>query len=277
MIPLSQTIIQADWDAPDNIRTLVTTRMGGYSLPPYKSFNLAMHVGDDPQIVEQNRKRLEELLPSEPKWLNQIHSSRIINAADIEPQPDADGSITAQKNIVSVVMTADCLPALICNRQGSAVAAVHAGWRGLLAGILEQGAEQLLKLSTCQKDEVLVWLGPAIGPNHFEVGDDVRQAFLARAQGRGQSHYESIERCFAKHTKTSDGQNKYLADIYQLARVRLSAIGVDNVSGGHYCTYSEADKFYSYRRDGVTGRMASMVWINQAEMQPELIKQQREQ
>ena len=262
MIPLSQTIIQADWDAPDNIRTLITTRMGGYSNPPYKSFNLAMHVGDDPQTVEQNRNRLGERLPSEPKWLNQIHSSRIIDAADIEPQPDADGSITTQKNTVSVVMTADCLPALICNRQGSAVAALHAGWRGLLEGILEQGAEQLLKLSACQKDEVLVWLGPAIGPNYFEVGEDVRQAFLARARNKGGYHYELIDQCFSEQTKTSDGQNKYLADIYQLARVRLSAIGVDNVSGGHYCTYSEADKFYSYRRDGVTGRMANMIWID---------------
>ena len=236
MIPLSQTIIQADWDAPNNIRTLITTRIGGYSLPPYKSFNLAMHVGDDPQTVEQNRKRLKELLPSEPVWLNQIHSRRIIDAADTVLQADADGSITAQKNIVSVVMTADCLPALICNRQGSAVAAVHAGWRGLLAGILEQGVEQLLTISTCQKEEVLVWLGPAIGPNHFEVGEDVRQAFLARARNKGRYHYELIDQCFSEHTKTSDGQNKCLADIYQLARVRLSAIGVDNVSGGHYCT-----------------------------------------
>ena len=261
MIPLSQTIIQADWDAPDNVRTLITTRMGGYSSPPYKSFNLAMHVGDDPLSVEQNRKRLKERLPSEPKWLNQIHSRRIIDAADTKLQADADGSITIQQNIVSVVMTADCLPALICNRQGSAVAALHAGWRGLLAGILEQGAEQLVKLSACRKEDVLVWLGPAIGPDYFEVGEDVRQAFLARAQARGQSHYESIDRCFAKYKKTPEGQNKYLADIYQLARVRLSAIGVDNVSGGHYCTYSEADKFYSYRRDGVTGRMASMIWI----------------
>ncbi len=261
MSTLSQMIIQADWDAPDNVRTLITTRVGGYSHPPYKSFNLAMHVGDDPQNVAQNRTKLKELLPSEPKWLNQIHSSRIIDAADTDPQLDADGSITTQKNIVSVVMTADCLPVLICNRQGSAVAAVHAGWRGLLEGIVEQAAEQLLKLSACQREDIRVWLGPAIGPNNFEVGEDVRQAFLAQARHRGGYHYELIDQCFSEHTKTSDGQNKYLADIYQLARVRLSATGVDNISGGHYCTYSEADKFYSYRRDGVTGRMASMIWI----------------
>ncbi len=262
MNPIAQTIIQADWGAPDNIRTLITTRLGGFSNLPYESFNLALHVGDDPQSVKQNRNRLQALLPSQPKWLNQIHSSRIIDAADPELQPDADGSIATQKNIVSVVMTADCLPVLICNRQGSAVAALHAGWRGLLEGILEQGAEQLLKLSACHKEDILVWLGPAIGPDYFEVGEEVRQAFLARAQARGRSHYELIDRCFVKHTKSSVGQNKYLADIYQLARVRLSATGVDNISGGHYCTYSEADKFYSYRRDGVTGRMASMIWID---------------
>ncbi len=263
MTSIRHSAIQADWQAPDNIRTLVTIRTGGCSQSPYNSFNLALHVGDDPAMVQKNRDKLQALLPSQPVWLNQIHSNRIINAAEDSQTSaaviDADGSITTQKNIVAVVMTADCLPALICTRQGSAVAAVHAGWRGLLDGILEQGVVQLLQASAANKEDILVWLGPAIGPNYFEVGEDVRQAFLQRDQWG--DPVAAINQCFIPLNKTASGQNKYLADIYQLARVRLSAVGIDNVSGGHYCTYSEADKFYSYRRDGVTGRMASMIWI----------------
>ncbi len=250
------SMFQADWDAPKTIRTLITTRAGGYSQPPYNSFNLAMHVGDEPQSVQKNRDILRQVLPAEPVWLNQIHSNRLVDAGQTTTPVDADGSFTKDKNTVSLVMTADCLPALICNRQGNAVAAVHAGWRGLLEGIVEQGVKQILAVSQCQPQDIMVWLGPAIGADYFEVGEDVRQLFLQRESGS-----DPIDLCFSPLMIAESGENKYLADIYQLARLRLSAIGVDNVSGGHYCTYSEADKFYSYRRDAVTGRMASMIWI----------------
>ncbi len=253
--------IQADWDAPDNIKTLITTRAGGNSQFPYESFNLALHVGDDPLAVARNRYKLRQQLPADPVWLNQIHSNRVIEAQAAAVDSNADGSYSCRKNTVAIVMTADCLPALICNRQGNAVAAIHAGWRGLLEGILEQGVEQLLKVSQCQNDDVMVWLGPAIGPENFEVGEDVRQLFLERAKTYPAEMLNKLKQCFTAINNPQQKNNKYLADIYQLARIRLSLIGVDNVSGGHYCTYSEQDKFYSYRRDGKTGRMASMIWL----------------
>lgn len=258
-------IIRPDWDAPANVRSLVTTRHGGCSQAPFESFNIAEHVGDKTQNVKKNRKLLTNLLPSEPIWLNQVHSNKVVDASFTVPGSDADGSYTIQANVVSVVMTADCLPVLICNRQGNAVAALHAGWRGLADGILEQGVKKLLQASQCTPRDLLIWLGPAIGPETFEVGEAVRQAFLRQALQHSsdstpelhQALRHSLRQCFIP----SDNQMKWFADIYQLARVRLALLGIENVSGGNYCTYSEQETFFSYRRDGKTGRMASLIWI----------------
>ena len=255
-------IIFPEWDAPDNIKSMQTTRLDGHSHPPFDCFNLAEHVADNIHNVRQNRQKLAKLLPTEPKWLNQIHSNTVVDASLSTPAMDADGSYTTQSNVVSVVMTADCLPVLICNRQGNGVAAIHAGWRGLLNGILEQGVNKLLDATDGKPEDILVWLGPAIGPEMFEVGDEVRQAFLDKALEGSYDHL-NIAKCFipsANETGTSI-ERKWLADIYQLARVRLSAIGVENFFGGTYCTYNENERFYSYRRDGKTGRMASLIWI----------------
>lgn len=248
---------------PDNIHSLVTTRQDGYSKAPFDSFNQAEHVGDNIQDVQRNRQTLSQLLPSEPIWLNQIHSNTVVNASLSAIRSDADGSYTTQSHTVSVIMTADCLPVLIGNRQGNGVAAIHAGWRGLLNGILEQGASKLMAASQCQAEDLFIWLGPAIGPEMFEVGDEVRQAFLAQELGQELSK-EKIANCFvpAKFYRTEkDVQQKWLADIYQLARLRLSSIGVENCFGGTYCTYKQSEQFYSYRRDGKTGRMASLIWF----------------
>jgi YfiH family protein len=252
------TIIRPDWEAPAHIRALVTTRLGGVSQPPFESFNLAMHVDDKPENVLENRKRLAAFLPSEPVWLNQVHSNTVIEAVPATPLMDADGSFSCSKNTVCVVMTADCLPALITNRQGTAVAALHAGWRGLLDGILEQGAQKVMQAGQCQAEDLLVWLGPAIGPQAFEVGDEVRTAFLQKSP----AIQSAIEPCFTRPETSHDADdNKWLADLYQLARSRLSQLGIENFSGGNYCTYNRKDIFYSYRRDGQTGRMASLIWI----------------
>lgn len=247
--------IPVDWDVPKNIKTLVTTRQGGFSQAPYESFNLAEHVGDESNYVQKNRQKLTNCLPSSPIWLNQVHSDRIIEAKTTALGCDADGSYTSQSNVVSVVMTADCLPVLITNRQGSAVAAVHAGWRGLANGIIEQGVKDIIAASQCKANDIRVWLGPAIGAAAFEVGDEVKQVFLQQVALTEQN---AVSACFI----ASQNQHKWLADIYQLARLRLASIGVENCSGGTYCTYENAELFYSYRRDGQTGRMASIIWMD---------------
>ncbi|MCW8930697.1 MAG: peptidoglycan editing factor PgeF [Gammaproteobacteria bacterium] len=242
---------------PDNIKSLQTTRVGGCSQAPFDTFNLAEHVEDNFVDVKKNRHLLSKVLPTEPKWLNQVHSDIVVDASSSVIGVNADGSFTTKNRIVSVVMTADCLPVLISNRQGTGVAAIHAGWRGLASGILEQGVKKLLVASHSQPEDLLVWFGPAIGPEIFEVGDDVRQIFL-----RNVFDDLNASSCFIAKDKTNDSKEiKWLADIYQLARLRLSAIGVENFFGGTYCTYKESDQFYSYRRDGKTGRMASLIWI----------------
>ncbi len=255
-------IIFPDWDAPDNIKAIQTTRLEGFSHAPFDSFNLAEHVNDNTSDVIKNRQKLVELLPAEPKWLNQIHSNTVVDANVSMPGMDADGSYTTQANVVSVVMTADCLPVLICDRNGKGVAAIHAGWRGLLDGILEQGVTKLLDAIHGKPQDLLIWLGPAIGPDRFEVGDEVRQAFLDKTPPKS-SDYLKIAQCFIPSTHETDVamKRKWLADIYQLAQVRLSAIGVENFFGGTYCTYKGNNRFYSYRREGKTGRMASLIWI----------------
>lgn len=232
-----------DWPAPANVRACVTTRDGGVSLPPFEGLNLGDHVVDDPQAVQHNRQVLASTLGCQPAWLSQVHGVRVVKA-DPASVEQADASWTDTPGIASAVLTADCLPALFCDRSGTRVAAAHAGWRGLAGGVLEATLDAL----AVPPAEVLVWLGPAIGPEAFEVGPEVREAFLA-------CHAESTA---AFRPSLNDG--RYMADIYQLARIHLAARGVEAVFGGGFCTVSDP-RFYSYRRSPRTGRFASLVWL----------------
>jgi len=232
-----------DWPAPANIHAATTLRTGGVSQGTYSSLNPAAHVGDAADRVRQNRLIIREMLdlPSEPVWLDQIHSNRAVKAVKTASLQQADASYTDKSGVVCAVMTADCLPLLICSTDGTQVAAIHAGWRGLLAGVISNTVVAM------QQHNLLVWLGPAIGPDCFEVGAEVRDAFLEK----------SADFITAFKEQNND---KWLADIYQLARVELTAIGIANVYGGTYCTVTEHELFYSYRRDTQTGRMATLIW-----------------
>jgi YfiH family protein len=236
-------ILDPDWPAPSNIRALVTTRIGGVSQPPYDSFNLASHVGDTPEAVAANRAMLRLHCPSEPKWLSQVHGNAVARADAIVSPVEADASVAFESGTVCAVLTADCLPVLFCNRPGSRVAAAHAGWRGLAAGVLEASVAAM----QCKAGDILAWLGPAIGPQAFEVGDEVREVFV-----------RDLPEAEAAFVPGQSG--KWLADIYRLARLRLARAGVVDVYGGGLCTYTDHELFYSYRRDGNTGRMASLIW-----------------
>lgn len=238
-----------DWPAPAWIKAGSTGRAGGQSQSPYHSLNLGDHVGDDIGRVHQNRNQLKQALnlPEDPRWLNQIHGIDVVDVAKQSSQSTtADACFTTQKDKVCAVLTADCLPLLLCDKNGSRVAAVHAGWRGLFEGVIEAAIHRL----ACPAKQLLVWLGPAIGPQVFEVGHEVRQAFVERDKSAG-SAFEAVS------------PGKYLADIYALARQRLQVLGIDQeqVYGGQYCSYSDDKRFFSYRRDGVTGRMATLIWM----------------
>jgi YfiH family protein len=232
-----------DWPAPVWVKACITTRSGGISAAPFDSFNLGEHVGDDPVAVTKNRQRLISQLGCKPAWLRQVHGVAVVPA---EPGDvlEADASWTATPGVACSVMTADCLPALFCDRAGSRVAAAHAGWRGLAGGVLEATLDAL----AVAPEDVLAWLGPAIGPHAFEVGAEVREAFMA-------VHPQAAEAFVA-----SVNPGRYMADIYQLARIRLAARGVTAVYGGGFCTYSDP-RFYSYRRTAQTGRFASLIWL----------------
>jgi len=232
-----------DWPAPANIHAATTLRHGGMSLGAYAGLNLALHVGDNADKVRQNRQLIHEMLqlPAEPVWLEQIHSNRLIKAEQGALLQQADASYTSEPRVVCAVLTADCLPLLVCDANGSQVAAIHAGWRGLLAGIIGNTVTAL------QSKDLMVWLGPAIGPDCFEVGTEVRDAFLVKS--------EAYTTAFK-----AQGNGKWLADIYQLARVDLAGLGITDVYGGHFCTVTEHERFYSYRRDKETGRMATLIW-----------------
>jgi len=232
-----------DWPAPENIHAATTLRTGGVSTGAYASLNPALHVGDKNDRVTENRLIIKDMLslPSEPVWLNQIHSNLVIDAATSEPLQEADASYTREPGIVCTVMTADCLPLLVCDSEGTCIAAIHAGWRGLLAGVIANTVESL------QKKNLLVWLGPAIGPECFEVGTEVRDLFVNKSTS------------FSNAFREQD-QGKWLADIYNLARTELAAVGIDHIYGGDFCTVTEQARFYSYRRDKETGRMASLIW-----------------
>ncbi len=231
------------WPAPARVKTCVTTRTGGVSVAPHDSCNLGVHVGDSLQTVQKNRQRLVSLLGCKPAWLEQVHGVVVVEATPTQVL-QADASWTQKPGIACAVMTADCLPVLFCDRAGSRVAAAHAGWRGLAAGVLEATLDKL----ALPADQVLVWLGPAIGPQAFEVGGEVRDAFVAQ-------HAQA-----AVAFQPSNNLGKFMADIYQLARIRLAARGVVAVYGGDFCTFSDS-RFYSYRRSAQTGRFASLIWL----------------
>lgn len=241
-----------DWPAPANVCALTTTRAGGVSAAPFATLNLGDHVGDDAAAVATNRKILLDACTGlhAVSWLEQVHGVDVV-AADISRVQRADAQFTREPGLACTVMTADCLPVLFCNRQGTQVAAAHAGWRGLCAGVLEAAVATF-----ADPTQVLAWLGPAIGPRNFEVGAEVRQCFLDAAVGVAS---QTVDACFA----TSPQPKHYLADMYALARLRLRALGITAVFGGGLCTVADGNRFYSYRRDGVCGRMASLIYLIQ--------------
>ncbi len=241
--------IVPEWPAPQQIRAVITSRRGGVSRPPFDSLNLADHVGDDAESVAANRRVLrEELgLSSEPVWLQQVHGCDVLElSGGWQGSCQADAAITTEPGRVCAVLTADCLPLLLCNRSGSQVAAVHAGWRGLLEGVIETTVAAFGE----NGEELLAWLGPAIGPDAFEVGPEVRNAFV-EANREDESAF------------VANRPGHWLADIYALARSRLERLNIGFVGGGDRCTVSEPEQFFSYRRDGETGRMASLIWIDE--------------
>jgi len=239
--------ITPDWPAPDRVKAVSTCRSGGVSEGGYASLNLANHVGDNAPAVMQNRLTLVDQfqLPAKPVWLEQVHGSRVLELAQYEGSQvvQADASISRNSHAVCAVMTADCLPILLCKEDGTAVAAVHAGWRGLLEGIVDNAVMKL-----AEPGEIIAWLGPAIGPEHFEVGTEVKDAYV--------SQHGVMKQCFQR----VDSEH-YLADLYALARIVLLKCGVKRIYGGEYCTYNQADQFFSYRREPITGRMASLIWL----------------
>jgi conserved hypothetical protein, YfiH family len=240
--------IYPNWQAPKNIKALTTVRSGGVSLPPFDSFNLGDHVCDDPKAVQQNRSLLVDKfdLPHQPLFLTQTHSTKVIELPFTGSNVEADAVYTQQANQVCLVMTADCLPVLFFNKEGTEVAAAHAGWRGLCDGILEETVAKF----KCPTSDIIAWLGPAIGPTAFQVGEEIIEQFCA---------FDSNAKLAFIPDLTTRG--KFLGNLYQLATQRLNKLGITEISGGGHCTYTEQDKFFSYRRDKKTGRMASLIWI----------------
>jgi YfiH family protein len=226
------------------VKALQTTRPGGMSAAPYDSFNLGSHVGDAPLTVARNRMLLNQLLPSEPVWLEQVHGIAVANADLADCRIQADACVAHQRAAVCVVLTADCLPILLCDQQGSVVGVTHAGWKGLLAGVIEA----TVKAMAVEPKNVIAWLGPAISQPAFEVGAEVRDAFCT-AQPQAATAF------------TAAAPGKYLADIYALARLRLHTVGITGIYGGNFCTHTDKERFFSYRRDGVTGRMGTFIWL----------------
>lgn len=237
--------IRPDWRAPTRVRAWTTTRQGGISQPPYASFNLGDHVGDAPAAVAANRAALCTHLPAQPLWMRQVHGTICVDAAQVPAGVEADAAFTRASGIVCTVLTADCLPILLCDTAGTVVAAAHAGWRGLANGVIEATVSAM----GVPGERLMAWLGPAIGPHSFEVGDEVRAAFLVQSA--------QAANAFAPR---SDG--KWLCDLYTLAAQRLSALGVCRITGAEFCTVRESERFFSYRRAGATGRMASLIWLD---------------
>ena len=234
------------WPVAGRVRALITTRNGGSSVGPYASMNLGLRVGDDPQRVDANRRLLGQYLPAQPKWLNQVHGSDVVEAQHVSGLVPADASISFGPGCVNVVLVADCLPVLLAHRDGSAVGVAHAGWRGLAGGVVEN----TFKALDAPAKDVIAYLGPAIGPDAFEVGDEVRAAFIA--------HDAAAKAAFRAHTS-----GKWFADLFELARQRLTALGLTSVHGGGQCTVANPTRFFSHRRDKVSGRMAALIWIDE--------------
>jgi YfiH family protein len=244
--------ITPQWPAPGNVRALFTTRNGGAGEGPYATLNLGDHVGDDPETVSRNRMLLREILPSEPMWLKQVHGKDVLNADHdgcVLPCR-ADASFSFRRDRVCAVLVADCLPILVCDQGGTLVGAIHAGWRGLATGVVERAISEMRGYGQANP-RLMAWLGPAIGPNHFEVGDEVREAFIARDKQSAQA--------FRRHSALQP--SKWLADLFVLARLSLDRAGVTEIYGGEECTFSNPERFFSYRRDGYTGRMAGLIWL----------------
>ena len=268
---MSALAYQADWPAPARVKAWVSTRDGGISPAPYSTLNLGTHVGDEPDAVAENRRRLAAALglPAEPNWLTQVHGRRVVDLDESWSGP-ADGAVTGRTGVVCAVLTADCLPVLLADSSGSRVGIAHAGWRGLASGVL-QAAVAAMKTPP---EELLVWLGPAIGPDAYEVGDDVRTAFVdvdgdADADADGDADGDANAAAIADADAAADAamafrpneRGRWQADLYALARLRLQQLGVTSIHGGGLCTYSEPERFFSHRREAPCGRMASLIWL----------------
>ena len=243
-------LIFPDWPAPAGIRAAFTLRTGGVSRPPFDTCNIAAHVGDQPRAVAENRALLRAglSLPAEPAWLKQVHGHRVVDLdrqASVDVPDPADAAVTRAPGRVCAIQVADCMPVLFAAADGAAVGAAHAGWRGLAGGVLEATVRAL----KTPPGELLAWLGPAIGQPHFEVGEEVRAAFLAADSG-------------AAAAFVVNSRGRWQCDLYVLARRKLAAIGVAAVHGGGWCTYADAGRFFSYRRDGRCGRMTALIWID---------------
>tara|TARA_B110000444_G_scaffold259207_1_gene302241 strand:+ start:1480 stop:2241 length:762 start_codon:yes stop_codon:yes gene_type:complete len=247
-----QTIF-ADWAVSPSVVAFTTTRQGGVSEADFASFNLATHVGDDSHRVASNRVLLKELLTQQLawQWLEQVHGHDVALVNKAGPTLVADAALTTRPNLVCCVQTADCLPLFVAAVDGTEVAVIHAGWKGLASGVIES---TISRMST-SVSKLAVHLGPAIGPCHFEVGSEVRDCFLAAADSS--SLASAMEACFV----ISKNPGKFMADLYAIARLKLLALGIDKISGGDYCTHCDDELFFSYRRDGVTGRMLNAIYI----------------
>jgi polyphenol oxidase len=243
MTSLHPDWIVPDWPAPGNVRAFITTRAGGTSGGPYASFNLGLRTADDPAAVAANRAALRSLLPQEPVWLRQVHGNRVIDADAPPPLLEADAAVARKAGTVCAIMIADCVPVLLTDLTGSTVAAAHAGWRGLAGGVIENTVRDM----RCPPETLLAFLGPGIGPRAFEVGADVRDAFIGGDPD-------------AQSAFVPGKPGKWLADLFTLARRRLARAGVPAVFGGELCTHSDPARFFSHRRNPVTGRMAALIW-----------------
>lgn len=253
--------LAADWAPPPGVRACVSLRTGGSSAGPWASLNLGAHVGDDPRAVRANRELLVRALqlPAPPQWLEQVHGTGVVEAGTDGLVREGDAAWTARAGVVCTVLTADCLPVVLAAADGSEVAVAHCGWRGLAAGVLGATVSRF----RANPSSLRAWMGPAIGPRAFEVGAEVREAFLATARDA-----DAVARVDAAFAPVGGAGAKFLADIYALARESLRVLGVSDVSGGGHCTVSDPASFYSYRRDGVTGRMATLAWIDPAGRRP---------
>jgi len=238
---MSMDLIWPDWPAPGNVCAFTTTRAGGYSRGAWRSMNLGLRCGDDITAVVRNRAKLQGHLPAVPQWLRQVHGSRVVaHPSGPSLELEGDGLVTGSAGQVCAVLTADCLPVFFCNDLGSRIAVAHAGWRGLARDVLKATVMAMEE----ETEHIVAWLGPAIGPMAYEVGEDVRQAFGSETAD-----------CFSRRG------DRWLLDLYAIARLKLGRLGIKRIHGGGFCTFSDEERFFSYRRDRVTGRMASLIWL----------------